>query len=142
MDWQFLVALALAIPLVMLPVVFVWYLNVGGLYAAIREGRVTAPAMGGSRIKLAFLDLARAVRLPLLVVGGLAAYGLLMWGALVKFGWPVAVVVALVAPIIFLPVALVWYLNVSGLYRVMVDARRRQKRRAAARQEARVIVRS
>ena len=35
-------------------------------------------------------------------------------------------------PFILAPVALVWYLNVSGLYRVLVDVRQRQKRRAMA----------
>jgi len=35
-------------------------------------------------------------------------------------------------PIILFPVALVWYLNVSGLYRVISDSRQRQKRRAEA----------
>ena len=35
-------------------------------------------------------------------------------------------------PLILLPVALVWYLNVSGLYQVLRDSRKRQKRRAKA----------
>ena len=39
MQWEFLVALLLAIPIVLIPVVFVWYLNVGGVYTAIKEGR-------------------------------------------------------------------------------------------------------
>ncbi len=39
-------------------------------------------------------------------------------------------------PLILAPVALVWYLNVSGLYRVLVDVRQRQKRRAIATKEA------
>jgi uncharacterized BrkB/YihY/UPF0761 family membrane protein len=39
-------------------------------------------------------------------------------------------------PLILAPVALVWYLNVSGLYRVLVDVRQRQKRRAIASKEA------
>lgn len=44
-------------------------------------------------------------------------------------GLIIALVVAI--PIILLPVALVWYINVSGLYQVMRDARQRQKARAA-----------
>jgi hypothetical protein len=32
---------------------------------------------------------------------------------------------------VLFPIALVWYLNVSGLYQVMRDARARQKRQAA-----------
>jgi len=36
MDWEFALALILAIPIILLPVAFVWYLNVGGLISAIR----------------------------------------------------------------------------------------------------------
>jgi len=39
MDWEFIVALVAAIPIVLLPAAFVWYLNVGGIYAAFREAR-------------------------------------------------------------------------------------------------------
>jgi hypothetical protein len=39
-------------------------------------------------------------------------------------------------PLILAPVALVWYLNVSGLYRVLVDVRQRQKRRTTVSREA------
>ncbi len=39
MEWEFIVALAVAIPIVLLPVAFVWYLNLGGIYAAFREAR-------------------------------------------------------------------------------------------------------
>lgn len=39
-------------------------------------------------------------------------------------------------PVILLPVALVWYLNISGLYQVMRDARKRQRRRVEAFREA------
>lgn len=37
MDTQFVVALALAIPIVLLPVALVWYLNLGGIYATVRR---------------------------------------------------------------------------------------------------------
>ena len=37
MDWQFIVALLIAIPLIIFPVVFIWYINVGGVYHAIQE---------------------------------------------------------------------------------------------------------
>uniref|UniRef100_A0A6M3LA07 Uncharacterized protein n=1 Tax=viral metagenome TaxID=1070528 RepID=A0A6M3LA07_9ZZZZ len=37
MEWQILVALAVAIPVIMFPVAFVWYLNIGGLIAYIRD---------------------------------------------------------------------------------------------------------
>jgi hypothetical protein len=39
MDWQIIVALVVAIPIVLFPVAFVWYLNVGGIYTAIKEAR-------------------------------------------------------------------------------------------------------
>ena len=39
MQWEFIVALAIAIPLILFPAAFVWYLNVGGIYAAIKEAR-------------------------------------------------------------------------------------------------------
>lgn len=39
MEWQFIVAMAVIIPVTLLPVAFVWYLNLGGLYAAVREAR-------------------------------------------------------------------------------------------------------
>ena len=39
MQWQVIVALVLVIPIILIPVVFVWYLNIGGIYAAIKEAR-------------------------------------------------------------------------------------------------------
>ena len=39
MEWGFIVALVLAIPIILFPVAFVWYLNIGGIYAAVREAR-------------------------------------------------------------------------------------------------------
>jgi len=39
MEWQIIVALAIVIPVVLIPVLFVWYLNIGGIYAAIKEAR-------------------------------------------------------------------------------------------------------
>lgn len=39
MEWQIIVALVVAIPIILFPVAFVWYLNIGGLYAAIKEAR-------------------------------------------------------------------------------------------------------
>ncbi len=37
MEWQFVVALIIAIPVILFPAAFVWYLNVGGIYTAIKE---------------------------------------------------------------------------------------------------------
>ncbi len=39
MEWQFIVALVVAIPVILFPVAFLWYLNVGGLYTAVQEAR-------------------------------------------------------------------------------------------------------
>jgi len=46
MEWQFIVALVVMIPIILLPVAFVWYLNLGGLYAAVREARKKRVARG------------------------------------------------------------------------------------------------
>jgi len=39
MSWQVIVALVIAVPVVLIPVAFVWYLNTGGIFAAMREMR-------------------------------------------------------------------------------------------------------
>jgi len=39
MHWEFIVALVLAIPVILFPVAFIWYLNIGGIYHAIQEAR-------------------------------------------------------------------------------------------------------
>jgi len=39
MQWEFIVALVIAIPIILFPAAFVWYLNIGGIYAAIEEAR-------------------------------------------------------------------------------------------------------
>ena len=39
METTLIVALVLAIPVMLLPVVFVWYLNIGGIVHAIREAK-------------------------------------------------------------------------------------------------------
>ena len=39
MQWEFILALVIAIPIILFPAAFVWYLNIGGIYAAIREAR-------------------------------------------------------------------------------------------------------
>ena len=36
MQWEFIVALVIAIPIILFPVAFVWYLNIGGIHAALR----------------------------------------------------------------------------------------------------------
>ena len=39
MQWELVVALVIAIPVILFPVALVWYLNIGGIYAAIKEAR-------------------------------------------------------------------------------------------------------
>jgi hypothetical protein len=39
MEWEIAVAMALAAPIILLPVAFVGYLTVGGIYGAVREAR-------------------------------------------------------------------------------------------------------
>ena len=39
MEWQVIVALVIAVPVILLPVALVWYINIGGIYAAIKEAR-------------------------------------------------------------------------------------------------------
>ena len=39
MQWEFIVALAIAIPVILFPAALIWYLNIGGIYAAVKEAR-------------------------------------------------------------------------------------------------------
>lgn len=44
MQWEFIVALVIAIPLILFPAAFVWYLNIGGLFTAMKEARAKRAA--------------------------------------------------------------------------------------------------
>ena len=37
MEWQIIVALVIVIPVILLPVAFIWFMNIGGVYAAVKE---------------------------------------------------------------------------------------------------------
>ena len=39
MEWQVILALVLGIPIILFPAAYVWYLNIGGIYAAVQEAR-------------------------------------------------------------------------------------------------------
>ena len=39
MQWELIVALVIAIPVILFPAAFVWYLNLGGLVQAAMEAR-------------------------------------------------------------------------------------------------------
>ena len=44
MQWGFILALVIAIPIILFPAAYVWYLNAGGIYAAIKEARARRAA--------------------------------------------------------------------------------------------------
>ena len=39
MEWQIILALVLAIPVILIPAALAWYLNVSGIFTVIRETR-------------------------------------------------------------------------------------------------------
>ena len=39
MEWQVVVALVIAVPIILIPVALVWYLNMGGIYRVFQEAR-------------------------------------------------------------------------------------------------------
>jgi hypothetical protein len=39
MQWELVAALVIAIPIVLFPIAYIWYLNLGGIVAAIKEAR-------------------------------------------------------------------------------------------------------
>jgi len=39
MEWQVILAVALAFPIVLFPAAFVWYINIGGICAIVLEKR-------------------------------------------------------------------------------------------------------
>ena len=39
MEWVLIVALVVVVPIILFPVAYLWYLNIGGIYAAIKQAR-------------------------------------------------------------------------------------------------------
>jgi len=39
MEWQIIIALVIVIPVILFPAAFVWYLNIGGIFTAVKEAR-------------------------------------------------------------------------------------------------------
>jgi len=37
MEWQIILAIVIAVPVLLLPVAFIWWLNFGGVYRMIRD---------------------------------------------------------------------------------------------------------
>ena len=40
MQWEFIAAIMIAIPVILFPAAFVWYLNLGGIISALQKLRV------------------------------------------------------------------------------------------------------
>ena len=49
MGWQTIVALVVMVPVMLFPVVLVWYINVGGIMVALREARARKVAKETAR---------------------------------------------------------------------------------------------
>jgi hypothetical protein len=49
MSLELMIALILVLPIVILFAVFVWYLNIGGIYAAVKETRQDRPTVTGRK---------------------------------------------------------------------------------------------
>ena len=39
MEWGKVIALVIGIPIILFPVSFIWYMNIGGIYAAVKRAR-------------------------------------------------------------------------------------------------------
>ena len=39
MHWEVIVALIVMIPVILIPAAFVWYLNIGGIFHAVRQAQ-------------------------------------------------------------------------------------------------------
>ena len=39
MEWQVMLVLILTVPIILIPVAFIWYINFGGIYAAVKKAR-------------------------------------------------------------------------------------------------------
>ena len=115
MDWQIILALVLLIPIILFPAMFIWYLNAGGAYAAIREGRLKT-----------FDPLLRKIRIGLAVIVPVGIYAYAIWFSLGHYEWQVTLAVGLAVPIVLFVPVLVWATVASGLYLVARDALRRR----------------
>lgn len=115
MEWPIILVLLLVIPIILFPAAYIWYLNVGGLYVAVKEGSLKVPQ-----------GVIRAARLGLIIGVPVAGYSVLIWFLSGHFGWVVALVVALSLPVVLIAPVLIWAAFVSGLYQVVRDTLRRR----------------
>ncbi|MFC2070601.1 hypothetical protein ACFLTB_05480 [Chloroflexota bacterium] len=44
MQWELVVLLIIAIPIMIFPAAYIWYLNIGGIYLLIKEARAKRAA--------------------------------------------------------------------------------------------------
>jgi hypothetical protein len=49
MPLELMIALILVLPIIILFAVFVWYLNIGGIYAAVKETRQDRPTVAARK---------------------------------------------------------------------------------------------
>ena len=159
MQWEFIVALVIVIPIILFPAAFVWYLNVSGLYQVIRdtwqkrarrsraarehvEGKAGALATMGKRVRTTVVSIGklaiswpRGTVLRIAAVLGVSAF--LVWFLIASLGGSamlltLGLVIAIL--IVLVLAAFVWYLNVSGVYQVVRDTwRKRLRERTLAR---------
>jgi len=136
MEWQIIVALVVVTPLIIFPAAFIWYMNIGGLYAMIRERR-----KGKAAAKERIREIAEEQ--AVMTVATAQEYGerrprvLATTGK--RIGWVVALALGLpilIALLPLFPVAFIWYINASGLYQVLRATRQRRRRRVVAAIEA------
>jgi hypothetical protein len=46
MEWQIILALVIAIPIILFPVAFIWFINIGGIWTAIKQARARRAVEG------------------------------------------------------------------------------------------------
>jgi hypothetical protein len=46
MEWEFIIALVIGIPIILFPAAFIWYINIGGILMFIKERRARRVARG------------------------------------------------------------------------------------------------
>ena len=51
MQWELVIALVIAVPIILFPAALIWYLNVGGIFTAVREARARRVAREKERKK-------------------------------------------------------------------------------------------
>ena len=133
MDWWVILVLVMAVAIILFPAAFIWYLNIGGIYAAIKEGRFRVSK-----------TIVRRIRIGLSVIVPVGIYAFLIWFFFGHFGWQVALALALALPIILFVPVLIWAAVVSGLYQVARETMRRRvlaPRRSAVRRAEEPVIR-